>query len=242
MALQLVALQDGTFERFWAFWIQLWISESRFWALGTWFWSSGSKFLVHFGFLDSISDLLDSILGLGGVNFWPLRFDFRLEGICLGLQVSTLSWFWGPRSSTVQDWSFEIRFCAFGTQIWTSESRFWALGTLFWTPGSQFLVQFGIFDSISVLLDSILGLGGINCRPLGFDFRTWGYNLGPPGIDFVPILGLYSSRLDLWESLLCFRDSTLDPWESIFGADSILNPWKSISGPFWLLNTKGNCL
>ena len=35
-------------------------------------------------------------------------------------------------------------------------------------------------------LDSILGLGGINCRPLGLDFRTWGYNLG-----------LYSSRFDL---------------------------------------------
>ena len=32
-------------------------------------------------------------------------------------------------------------------------------------------------------------------RPLGFDFRTWGYNLGPPGIDFVSILGLYSSRI-----------------------------------------------
>ena len=73
-------------------------------------------------------------------------------------------------------------------------------------------------------------------RPLGFDFRTWGYNLGPPGIDFVPILGLYSSRLDLWESILCFRDSTLDPWESIFGVgDSILDPCKSIFGPFWLL-------
>ena len=32
-------------------------------------------------------------------------------------------------------------------------------------------------------------------RPLGFDFRTWGYNLGPPGIDFVSSLGLYSSRI-----------------------------------------------
>ena len=35
---------------------------------------SGSQFLVHLGFLDSISDLLDSILGLRGVNFRPLRF------------------------------------------------------------------------------------------------------------------------------------------------------------------------
>ena len=36
-------------------------------------------------------------------------------------------------------------------------------------------------------------------RPLGFDFRTWGYNLGPPGIDIVSILGLYSSRIGPWE-------------------------------------------
>ena len=30
------------------------------------------NFLVHFGVLDSFSDLLDSILGLRGVNFRPL--------------------------------------------------------------------------------------------------------------------------------------------------------------------------
>ena len=71
--------------------------------LGVYIWASRYRLCPDFG------------ARLGGVNFRPLRFDFRLEGIYLGLQVSTLSRFWGPRDTTVQDWTFESRLCAFGT-------------------------------------------------------------------------------------------------------------------------------
>ena len=129
-----------TFEsQFCAFGTQLWNPESRFLALGTQFWTPVSQFLVHSCFLDSISDLLDSILGLGGVNC----IDFRTWGYILGLQESTFSWFWG---STVQDWTFESQFWAFWTQVWTSDSRFWAFNTRFWSPGSQFLVKIGVSE------------------------------------------------------------------------------------------------
>ena len=66
------------------------------------------------------------------------------------------------------------QFGAFGTPLCTPESRFVAFGTRFWTPGSHFFVHSGFLDSISDLLDSILGLGGVNF----INFRTWGYNLG----------------------------------------------------------------
>ena len=122
-----------------AFGTQLWTPESRFLALGTRFWTPGSQFLVHSSFLDSISDLLYLILGLGGVNF----IYYRTWGYNVGLQESTFSWFWG---STAQDGTFESQFWAFWTQVWTSESRFWALKTRFWSPGSQFLVQFGMSE------------------------------------------------------------------------------------------------
>ena len=80
-------------------------------AFGTRFWTPGSHFFVHSGFLDSISDLLDSILGLGvsivsnlglGGIIWasknrlfpefgalqfkigPLRVKFGLSGLKFG--------------------------------------------------------------------------------------------------------------------------------------------------------------
>ena len=133
-------VQDWTFEsQFCAFGTQLWTPESRFLALGTRFWTPGSQFLVHSSFLDSISDLLYLILGLGGVNF----IYYRTWGYNVGLQESTFSWFWG---STAQDGTFESQFWAFWTQVWTSESRFLALKTRIWSPGSQFLVQFGMSE------------------------------------------------------------------------------------------------
>ena len=131
----------------------------------------------------SILDLFDSILDLG-VYIWASRYRLCPDFGALQFKIGPL----------------RVDFVLSGLKFGPLRVDFWRsgkFGTQFGTPGSQFFVQFGIFDSISDLLDSILGLGGINCRPLGFDFRTWGYNLGPPGIDFVPILGLYSSRLDL---------------------------------------------
>ena len=84
-----------------------------------------------------------------------------------------------------------------GVYIWASRYRlcpdFGALVTRQFKIG-PLIVDFVLsglkFGSLRVdfgrSLDSIFGLGGINCRPLGFGFRTWGYNLG-----------LYSSRFDL---------------------------------------------
>ena len=73
-------------------------------------------------------------------------------------------------------------------------------------------------------------------RPLGFDFRTWGYNLGPPGIDFVSILGLYSSRIgplrvNFVLSGLNFGPLRVDFWR--WGLD--FGPLEVIFCPFWLL-------
>ena len=127
--------------------------------------------------------------------FWCSRnrfFEIRI------LILSTLSRFWG---STVQNWTFESHFWAFGTQVLTSESWFWAFGTRFWTPGSQFLSNLASWIQY---------------------FRTWGYNLGLQKSTLSRFWWLYSSRLDLWESILGFRDSTLELWESILGIGDLI--------------------
>ena len=117
------------------------------------------------------------------------------------------------------------QFGAFGTPLCTPESRFVAFGTRFWTPGSHFFVHSGFLDSISDLLDSILGLGVSIVSNLGLGGIIWASK---------------NRRLDLWESNLGFLDSSLDLWESILGVqDAISVPWKSIFGPIWHVWNKG---
>ena len=102
--------------------------------------------------LYSILNLKESIgplrvaFGLSGLKFRPLRVDFGRSGLdfgplevkfCpvwhLGFNILGLGGIiWASRNrlcpdfggSTVQDWTFESRFWALGTQLWTSESRF----------------------------------------------------------------------------------------------------------------------
>ena len=142
-----------------------------------------------------IYDSLDLIFKRN--SLWVKTLDFEPQESIL----SYWKWFWCSRNRF-----FEIRILILSTlsrfwgstvQNWTFESHFWAFGTQVLTSESWFWA-------------------------FGTHFRTWGYNLGLQKSTLSRFRWLYSSRLDLWESILGFRDSTLELWESILGIGDLI--------------------